>query len=242
MPLSTLRLIVWQPKNADGLSFLLPCLNYHTPYIAVVTYLLNLNQHEELSLLAPHWLPKLDACFEIDNWLAKNSIQNSSNETKDKNKLALIVANDPIQYSHSIEGMSYTIKKLKKYQTTPLVLMIGAGHGLTKPQRILFYQQIATCFNCLIHLGGLGDVDPVFYNESIRYAQYCSNLRDFYEIELVRYYYLHSTGFILGFCRGLQICNVAFNGSLYQDIKKTSPQASGFATYCTGYRNSAEYF
>ncbi len=69
----------------------------------------------------------------------------------------------------------------------------------------------------LIMSGG-NDVDPVLYGEehSELLEEICPN-RDRYELELLKM--AHKKGIpIFGICRGLQLINVAFGGSLYQDI------------------------
>jgi putative glutamine amidotransferase len=207
---SYLRPIIWKPKQANGLSFLLPGAPNHTAYLALVSYLHRLNQNEELSTLSPDWMPRPDECFEWETWFASNI---------DDHNFTLIVANDPKQYAMRMEGIRGTIKKLKCQQRGHLVLMIAACHSFSHEQRQGFYEFISYKFNCLIHLGGQGDVHPSFYKEKIGLATGCIALRDYYEIELTKTYYYKSKGTILGFCRGMQLCNVAFGGKLFQDIK-----------------------
>lgn len=232
MVYSQVRPIVWIPKEAHDVCYLLPCLAHHTPYLGVIGYLMNLNKDEKLSRLAPHWLPKMNECFEFTKWLAHSDsadLESESSKTttapneadpyKSK-KLAVIVANSPTHYTGQSIGLKGTINKLETYQISHLVLMIAACHGLSHKQRSSFYNFIGNTFGGLIHLGGYDDVDPRIYQEENLYANSCCTLRDFYEIELLRYYYYHSRGFIMGFCRGMQIANVAFGGSLHQDIKK----------------------
>ena len=68
----------------------------------------------------------------------------------------------------------------------------------------------------LLVTGGI-DVDPLFYHENCTSEQgESSTRRDLYEINLIQNVAkMHKP--ILGICRGLQIINVAFDGSLYQD-------------------------
>lgn len=74
-------------------------------------------------------------------------------------------------------------------------------------------------------LSGGQDIHPHHYGEepSQRLEEVCPQ-RDIFEIELVR-----SAGTlnkpILGICRGLQLMNVAFGGSLFQDIPYAMPDA-----------------
>lgn len=68
----------------------------------------------------------------------------------------------------------------------------------------------------LLVTGGI-DVNPLFYNESYRFEQGESSYRrDQYEIQLIEYTHKCNKP-IFGICRGQQIINVAFGGSLYQD-------------------------
>lgn len=72
-------------------------------------------------------------------------------------------------------------------------------------------------FDALIITGGC-DIDPLFYCEKPinKNEEFFSRL-DEYEIEIIKSFYKKQKP-ILGICRGLQIINVCFGGSLYQDI------------------------
>jgi putative glutamine amidotransferase len=76
--------------------------------------------------------------------------------------------------------------------------------------------QVADLDGLLLHGGA--DVCPRSYGEEpLRPEWEGDEIRDRYEIALVRAF--HGTGKpILGICRGAQILNVAFGGTLYQDI------------------------
>ena len=78
-------------------------------------------------------------------------------------------------------------------------------------------QQITELIDGLIVSGG-GDMDPLLFNEEP--VQQLGNVtpeRDTIELELVnRMLALDKP--ILGICRGHQVINVAFGGTLYQDI------------------------
>lgn len=65
--------------------------------------------------------------------------------------------------------------------------------------------------------GGL-DVNPRFYGEEIRYDSVkCDEPRDEFELDIIKKSLELNTP-VLGICRGIQILNVAFGGTLYQDI------------------------
>lgn len=67
-------------------------------------------------------------------------------------------------------------------------------------------------------LQGGTDVSPLTYGEQpVKAAWEGDRVRDVYEIDLVRQFVAAGKP-VLGICRGLQLINVAFGGSLYQDI------------------------
>lgn len=69
----------------------------------------------------------------------------------------------------------------------------------------------------LILTGG-ADVEPPYYNEEIHNETvYTDSIRDVYELTLARLASNRNIP-ILGICRGEQLLNVAFGGTLYQDL------------------------
>ncbi len=73
-------------------------------------------------------------------------------------------------------------------------------------------------------VSGGQDVDPCHYGEEHHpQLQEISKDRDRCELEAIRYAYSKKLP-ILGICRGLQVLNVAFGGSLYQDIPHEFPE------------------
>lgn len=74
-------------------------------------------------------------------------------------------------------------------------------------------------------LSGGQDVNPHHYGEEPSQLLGAVSLkRDAYELGLVRHSHAMKKP-ILGVCRGLQLMNVAFGGSLYQDIPHAIPEA-----------------
>ncbi|TAM84571.1 MAG: gamma-glutamyl-gamma-aminobutyrate hydrolase family protein [Acidobacteria bacterium] len=70
-----------------------------------------------------------------------------------------------------------------------------------------------------ILLAGGEDVDPELYGEQIKYDSVKTNrVRDDFEVDLLEKG-LQSRIPILGICRGAQLINVRFGGTLYQDLK-----------------------
>jgi putative glutamine amidotransferase len=70
----------------------------------------------------------------------------------------------------------------------------------------------------LILIGG-EDVNPKFYNEENLFKELneINNERDLFEFEMINEF-LKEEKLIFGICRGIQIINVFFGGSLYQDL------------------------
>ena len=66
-------------------------------------------------------------------------------------------------------------------------------------------------------LTGGGDIHPRFYRQSIVHAADIDEERDLRELALTRAFAARSAP-IFGICRGLQVINVAFGGTLHQHI------------------------
>ena len=75
-------------------------------------------------------------------------------------------------------------------------------------------------------LHGGADVWPGNYGEAPLHIDWTGDrMRDDYEIALVKAFVAAGKP-VFGICRGLQLINVAFGGSLYQDIPSQLPQAA----------------
>ncbi|NDV58653.1 gamma-glutamyl-gamma-aminobutyrate hydrolase family protein [Bacteroides sp. 519] len=78
-------------------------------------------------------------------------------------------------------------------------------------------EEILTQLDALILTGG-EDIHPSYYNEEpIPELGNVNNVRDVYDIALIKLAAKRNLP-LLGICRGEQLINVAFGGSLYQDI------------------------
>jgi gamma-glutamyl-gamma-aminobutyrate hydrolase PuuD len=79
-------------------------------------------------------------------------------------------------------------------------------------------------------LQGGADVSPSTYGEEPLSAEWAGDrLRDVYEIELV-HEFVEAGKPVLGICRGAQLINVAFGGTLYQDIRTQLTEAKSHVT------------
>ena len=81
----------------------------------------------------------------------------------------------------------------------------------------------STC-DGLILCGG-SDISPDYYGEEINGSVNIDDARDKAEMELIRQF-VEAGKPILGICRGCQILNVYFGGSLYQHITNAKDHAS----------------
>lgn len=76
-------------------------------------------------------------------------------------------------------------------------------------------------------LQGGNDVAPTHYGEDPLHPDWAGDpVRDRYEMELVRAFVAAGKP-VFGICRGLQLLNVAFGGSLWQDIPAQQPALEG---------------
>lgn len=85
------------------------------------------------------------------------------------------------------------------------------------------------------HLDGLmlqggADVCPMTYGEEPLSREWIGDrMRDEYEIELL-HEFIEAGKPVLGICRGLQLINVAYGGTLFQDIGRQVPEAKRHVT------------
>ena len=99
-----------------------------------------------------------------------------------------------------------------------LVFMIPSiqGGGLLRRGNIRIADYV-DALDGLVLQGG-ADVSPLTYGEQPIKAQWNGDgIRDRYEIDLLHEFVAAGKP-VLGICRGLQLINVAFGGTLYQDI------------------------
>ncbi|MBB5508947.1 gamma-glutamyl-gamma-aminobutyrate hydrolase family protein [Paraburkholderia atlantica] len=107
-----------------------------------------------------------------------------------------------------------------------LVFMIPTvGHqGMLHPSNIRL-RDYAKHLDGLLLQGG-ADVSPQTYAETASSHEWPGDrVRDMYELELL-HEFVESGKPVLGVCRGCQLINVAFGGTLYQDIATDVPTAN----------------
>lgn len=106
-----------------------------------------------------------------------------------------------------------------------LVFMIPTvnADGLLHPSNIRL-RDYARHLDGLVLQGG-ADVSPQSYAETPTRPEWSGDrARDMYELELL-HEFVEAGKPVLGICRGCQLINVAFGGSLYQDIAAELPAA-----------------
>jgi len=106
-----------------------------------------------------------------------------------------------------------------------LVFMIPTvnTNGLLHPSNIRL-RDYARHLDGLVLQGG-ADVSPQSYAEAPTRPEWSGDsARDMYELELL-HEFVEAGKPVLGICRGCQLINVAFGGSLYQDIAAELPNA-----------------
>jgi gamma-glutamyl-gamma-aminobutyrate hydrolase PuuD len=107
-----------------------------------------------------------------------------------------------------------------------LVFMIPTvGHqGMLHPSNIRL-RDYAKHLDGLLLQGG-ADLSPQSYAEVASSPEWPGDrVRDMYELELL-HEFIESGKPVLGVCRGCQLINVAFGGTLYQDIATDVPTAN----------------
>jgi putative glutamine amidotransferase len=106
-----------------------------------------------------------------------------------------------------------------------LVFMIPTvnTNGLLRPSNIKL-RDYAKHLDGLVLQGG-ADVAPQSYSQSPTRPEWSGDrARDMYELELL-HEFVEAGKPVLGVCRGCQLINVAFGGTLYQDIASDLPSA-----------------
>lgn len=120
---------------------------------------------------------------------------------------------DPLRPIFKGKTLLYLVQPLSDWVLAEgaLAYLVPTAAGKTS------LQDIVADLDGLILQGG-SDVSPRSYGEEPVRPEWAGDfVRDQYEIELVREFLAQDKP-VLGVCRGLQLLNVAFGGTLYQDI------------------------
>src|SRR5258706_1553643 len=110
-------------------------------------------------------------------------------------------------------------------QKDAMALMIPSSDGATRREGSrIGVADYARELDALVLMGG-SDVCPESYGErALRPEWDGDRIRDDYEVALLRAF-MDEAKPVLGVCRGTQIINVAFGGTLYQDVTTQLPGA-----------------
>ncbi len=106
-----------------------------------------------------------------------------------------------------------------------LALMVPTlGHDAEVVRRKVSVREVVEMLDGLVLQGG-ADVSPPIYGQQPQRPEWGGDaVRDRYELELIEGF-LQRGKPILGICRGCQLLNVAFGGTLTQDLPSMRPEA-----------------
>lgn len=104
------------------------------------------------------------------------------------------------------------------------VMVPAVSEGSTVLRSDIDLHHYAAALDGLVLQGG-NDVDPTHYGEDPLHEDWGGDrVRDQYEMALIRAFVAAGKP-VFGICRGLQLINVTFGGTLLQDIATQRPQA-----------------
>jgi putative glutamine amidotransferase len=113
---------------------------------------------------------------------------------------------------------AYSFDYLKRSYYEAVERSGGVAVALPNTRKLKLVDKLLSMVNGLLISGG-NDVDPFFYGEKKKAVNLnITRERDLFEIELVRKAKARHIP-ILAICRGMQLANIAFGGSLYQDFR-----------------------
>jgi len=132
---------------------------------------------------------------------------------------------DPARAAFAIKTLQYVEQSVPHWIMAggALPVMIPSPTGETARGDVGFDDYAQWLDGLVLHGGS--DVWPGSYGETPLQERWSGDRnRDVYEIALVRAF-ARAGKPVFGICRGLQLINVAFGGTLYQDIPTQRPQA-----------------
>lgn len=132
---------------------------------------------------------------------------------------------DPARALFTGKTLQYVEQSITHWvmSTGALAVMIPSPTGATRRGDVTL-DHYAQWLDALVLHGG-ADVSPLSYGEQPIEERWSGDkIRDEYEIALVAAFERRGKP-VFGVCRGLQLLNVAYGGTLYQDIQTQLPQA-----------------
>ncbi len=132
---------------------------------------------------------------------------------------------DPARALFTGKTLQYVEQSIAHWvmSTGALAVMIPSPTGATQRGDVTL-DHYAQWLDALVLHGG-ADVSPLSYGEQPLQERWAGDkIRDDYEVDLLAAFERQGKP-VFGVCRGLQLMNVAFGGTLYQDIQTQLPQA-----------------
>ena len=132
---------------------------------------------------------------------------------------------DPARQLFTGKTLQYVEQSIAHWvmSTGALAVMIPSPTGATQRGDVTLDHYAHWLDGLVLHGGA--DVSPLSYGEEPLQSRWAGDkIRDEYEIDLVAAFERHAKP-VFGVCRGLQLLNVAYGGTLYQDIETQIPKA-----------------
>jgi len=132
---------------------------------------------------------------------------------------------DPTRLLFTGKTLQYVEQSIAHWimSTGALAVMIPSPTGATQRGDVTLDHYAQWLDGLVLHGGA--DVSPRSYGEEPLQERWTGDrIRDEYEIDLVAAFERQGKP-VFGVCRGLQLLNVAYGGTLYQDIQTQRPQA-----------------
>jgi len=132
---------------------------------------------------------------------------------------------DPTRALFTGKTLQYVEQSIAHWvmSTGALAVMIPSPSGATQRGDVTLDHYAQWLDGLVLHGGA--DVSPLSYGEQPLHDKWVGDkIRDEYEIDLVAAFERQGKP-VFGVCRGLQLLNVAYGGTLYQDIGTQLPEA-----------------
>ncbi|RYY93206.1 MAG: gamma-glutamyl-gamma-aminobutyrate hydrolase family protein [Comamonadaceae bacterium] len=132
---------------------------------------------------------------------------------------------DPARQLFAGKTLQYVEQSIAHWvmSTGAMAVMIPSPTGATQRGDVTLDHYAQWLDGLVLHGGA--DVSPLSYGEKPLQEKWAGDrIRDEYEIDLVGAFERHGKP-VFGVCRGLQLLNVAYGGTLFQDIETQIPAA-----------------